>query len=541
MDTMEQKVPQEDPVRAQETQTPAAGGAAQPEKPKDNAHTTRVKHNFQIFGAASFLYACLYAFCMYRNSSGVTYPFFVAGSLFYICFTFAKLEISLKKNSIFYMAAMLLLGIATFCTDDSRIIAFNKLGVFLLTVSFLLSTLYETKRWALGKTLGAICQTVILSFGELDRPFTDAAWYCRNKLKKKNSRFLYVAAGLVVTIPIFLVVFLLLSSADAVFRDMAERIFRNLKLENLFLVMVMICFMFLVSYCMLCFFCKRTIVEEPKDHKKGEPLIAIPVATILSLLYLVFSGIQILYLFMGKMQLPAGYTYAEYAREGFFQLLFVSILNLILVLVGLTCFRENRVLKVILTIMSLCTFIMIASSAMRMIIYIRYYYLTFLRILVLWGLAVLFLIFAGVIMTILRERFPLFRYSMTVVTCLYLALAFAHPDYWIARVNVAGIHKDSTDTFFQGEAYSDYSFLSRLSADAAPVLIPYLKENGYDLGVYYQSEGVPEESRRYKEDGFGYYYLMEMRERTGHMTLRKFNVSRFLLELEILQRTTEGM
>ena len=34
-------------------------------------------------------------------------------------------------------------------------------------------------------------------------------------------------------------------------------------------------------------------------------------------------------------QLPEGYTNAEYAREGFFQLLAVSILNLIIVLIGL--------------------------------------------------------------------------------------------------------------------------------------------------------------------------------------------------------------
>ncbi|MFR8843973.1 MAG: DUF4153 domain-containing protein [Waltera sp.] len=51
-----------------------------------------------------------------------------------------------------------------------------------------------------------------------------------------------------------------------------------------------------------------------------------------------FSGIQIFGLFLGKMQLPEGYTYAQYAREGFFQLLAVSILNLILVLVCLSFF-----------------------------------------------------------------------------------------------------------------------------------------------------------------------------------------------------------
>ncbi|MFR8843777.1 MAG: DUF4153 domain-containing protein [Waltera sp.] len=66
-----------------------------------------------------------------------------------------------------------------------------------------------------------------------------------------------------------------------------------------------------------------------------------------------------------KMQLPESYTHAQYAAEGFFQLLAVSILNLILVLMCLSFFRESKVLKVIMTIMSLCTFIMIASSVMR--------------------------------------------------------------------------------------------------------------------------------------------------------------------------------
>lgn len=72
-----------------------------PVKQPDTPETKKMKENFQIFGLASFLYACLYAFCMYRNSSGVTYPFFVAGSLCYICFCFAKLEISLKKEASF--------------------------------------------------------------------------------------------------------------------------------------------------------------------------------------------------------------------------------------------------------------------------------------------------------------------------------------------------------------------------------------------------------------------------------------------------------
>lgn len=529
------------------TYMPAGGPVPvpQPVKKPDTPETRKMKENFQIFGVASFLYACLYAFCMYRNSSGVTYPFFVAGSLCYICFCFAKLEISLKKGGAFYMVSMMLLAVSTFCTDDGRIIALNKLGIFLLTISFLLSTLYDTRKWNLGKYLGAICQTVFMAIGELDRPFRDAHWYTKNKMKRKNSKVMYVILGMVIAFPIFMVVLPLLISADAVFRNMTEKFLEYLRLGNILLVLFMWTFMFLASYCIISYLCKKAIKPEVKDGRRGEPVIAITIAALLTLVYLVFSVIQIVYLFVGNMTLPSGYTYAEYAREGFFQLLAVSVLNLIFVLVGLSCFRESKVLKGILTLMSLCTYIMIASSAMRMIIYIRWYYLTFLRIFVLWSLAVLFLIFTGIIISVIKESFPLFRYSMVIVTLCYMVLSFSHPDYWIARVNVASTDLATRSAFFEGEPYDDYRFLSRLNADAAPVLIGLMEETGYDLNAYYQNDpsakAYGEGLRSYQLEGFGYYYLERLKTRNARNGVRTFNISRFLSEQLILSETTKGM
>ncbi|MBQ8624889.1 MAG: DUF4173 domain-containing protein, partial [Agathobacter sp.] len=364
-----------------------------PQPPPITMYDTKVKENFHIYGVASLLYACLYAFCMYKNDAGITYLLFVGGSIAFIYFCFSKLEIKLKKDSIFYFASMLLLSISTFCTDDGRIIFFNKLGVFLLTISLLLGTVYNTKEWNLGKYLGSIVMVCIMAVGEIARPFADAVWYCKNKLEKKNSKYLYVLLGLVITVPLFVVVFVLLTSADAVFRNIASNILSGISTLDIFAVVFMIGFMFLASYGILVYLCRKSLQEEVVDSRKWEPLIGIPVATIMSALYLVFSVIQTMYLFVGNMQLPDGYTYAEYAREGFFQLLAVSILNLVMVLIGLYFFKPSKVLKGILIVMSLCTFIMIASSAMRMIIYIQYYYLTFLRILVLWTLVVLALIF----------------------------------------------------------------------------------------------------------------------------------------------------
>ena len=518
------------------------------EKP-DSVWTKRMKEHFNFFGPVTFLYAVFYAFCMFHNGSGVTFPFFLAGTLLYFVFSLSKLEITLKKGSFFYMISILLLGVSTFCTDGWAIIHLNKLAVFLLVMCLLLNQYFDTKKWNLGKYMGSICQLVIMSFGELSRPFSDGKAYFQQK-RKINKKVWYGLLGAVIALPILSIAVGLLSSADAVFRKMTLDFMNWIRPGNIFNVVVRIAFLFFASYALTSYLCKKSISEEVKDRRKGEPVLAITIMSLLSLLYLLFSGIQIFGLFLGKMQLPEGYTYAQYAREGFFQLLAVSILNLILVLVCLSFFKESKVLKVIMTIMSLCTFVMIASSVMRMIIYIRYYYLTFLRIFVLWMLVVLFVMFIGVLINIYRESFPLFRYGVVIVTVLYLALSFSHPDYLIARVNLANApgedgmgwvesgEQDYGDDFFsgpffRGAEYSDFDYLSGLSADAAPIIIPYMERFGYDFSAYelkYPTEILSSSHwlGSYEQEGFGYYYLEHNKKRLDQLSPRTFNISRYM-------------
>ena len=507
----------------------------------DTEQTKRMKESFEFFGPVTFLYALFYTFCMFKNDAGVTFPFFIAASLLYLYFSLSKLGLTLKKGSGYYMTGMMLLAVSTFCTDDARIIAFNKTGIFLLMMSLLLKQFYETSGWKLGKYLFHIFVMVFASIAELERPFQDAARYVK-KQDKTNKTVWYVLLGAVSAVPLLVIVIALLASADAFFRQYTDQILSGVNPENLAEIVFRVLFVFFAAYLLLSFLCKHTLSEEVKDYRHGEPVLAITITGLLSVIYVLFSGIQIFGLFLGKLQLPAGYTYAEYAREGFFQLLAVSILNLIIVLGCMSFFRESKALKGVLTVMSLCTFVMIASSAMRMIIYIRYYYLTFLRILVLWALALLFVLFLGVIASIYREKFPLFKYSVAVVTVLYLVLSFSHPDFIIAYVNVRNTHKD-------------YFYLSELSADAAPVLIPYLKELGYDFEAMpdldhmdpaeassqrnrFWTDRWEEGLHRSDQDGFGYYYLERMQRATGHLGIRTYNVSRHMAMREIaLART----
>lgn len=185
--------------------------------------------------------------------------------------------------------------------------------------------------------------------------------------------------------------------------------------------------------------CVSTVWKQTSQtDKEGthEPIIAITAMGLLTLVYLLFSVIQILYLFTNNMSLPDDMTYAEYARQGFFQLMFVSVLNVILVLICHAIFSKSTVLNIVLTIMSACTYVMIASSALRMTMYIKAYDLTYMRILVFAALAVLAVVLAGVIVRIYADRFPLVRYSMFVIVTVYIIVSFLRPAYLVARYNL---------------------------------------------------------------------------------------------------------
>lgn len=491
---------------------------------------------FEFFGPVTFCYALFYTFCMFRNGSGISFPFFIAASLLYLCFALSKLGLTLKKGSGFYMVCMMLLAVSTFCTDDARIIVFNKCGIFLLGMCFLLKQFYDTTRWDFGKYLTAIFQMMFLGLAEFCQPFADAKEYFSRQKGNSKGNVWYGFLGAVIALPVLVIVIFLLSGADAVFRKLINQLLEGIRFDNLFNICFRIGFLFMASYMLLSFLCKKKIPEEVRDKRTGEPMIAITMDVLLTIVYLIFSVIQIVYLFLGKMQLPEGYTYAAYAREGFFQLLAVSILNLILVLIGLGRFRESRILKGILTLMSMCTFVMIASSAMRMLIYIHYYNLTFLRILVLWGLAVLFVVFVGIMIQIFQKQFPLFRYSMVVVTVLYLVLSFSHPDLWIAYVNV-----EATKGSPEGVS-CDYNYLAGLSADAAPVMIPYLKEMGFQMEDFYDRDSLSGKNFwDYAGKGdFGYYYLGNIKDSTENFGIRTYNVSRHMALRQIQKATADS-
>ena len=151
---------------------------------------------------------------------------------------------------------------------------------------------------------------------------------------------------------------------------------------------------------------------------------------------MLFCSIQIWYLFIGKGKLPEEFTYASYARRGFFELLFVSVINFLMVVICNWKFRKSKVLNGILVAVSVCNFIMMASSFYRMMLYVKAYHMTVMRMYVLWFLAMLAVSMAGVMYTIFHKEKRLYQYLFVVVFVFLTALSAVRPQAYVTRYNL---------------------------------------------------------------------------------------------------------
>ena len=152
-----------------------------------------------------------------------------------------------------------------------------------------------------------------------------------------------------------------------------------------------------------------------------------------------------------------------------------------------------------------CTFVMTASSAWRMLLYIKAYQLTFLRISVLVSLFTIALLMTGGVVMILKPDFPLFRYGVVVVSVVYLAFSFSHVDYFIASYNLSQVETQ------KHENVVDYQYIYTLSTDAAPAIVKYLQEQ-----------------ETTKRPSWYEYYYNENQNVIEHISIRNFDLSHYL-------------
>ena len=199
-----------------------------------------------------------------------------------------------------------------------------------------------------------------------------------------------------------------------------------------------------------------------------KPLVAAFVTPILLLYVLFFVSQWGYYVSAFTHVLPEGLTYAQYAREGFFQLCTVCVLNALLMICMQAFMRrspeEKGLLRRILAgIISLFTLILIATALSKMVLYIDAYGMTQNRILATWMILLLAVIFILSLIQVFCKRFPIV--IAILITCVLFALVLFLPniDGMIANYNV--------DAYLSGDLSSvDVEALCDLDYAAVPAL-----------------------------------------------------------------------
>jgi hypothetical protein len=179
------------------------------------------------------------------------------------------------------------------------------------------------------------------------------------------------------------------------------------------------------------------------------PLIA------LVTLFAAFVALQLAALYAGHDYVlrTADLTYAEYAREGFAQLLVAAALTLAVIAAAA---RWATVSRLLLGALCVLTLVVLASALTRLGLYMHAYGFTRLRLtaeaVILWlgALFVLVLIAGG------RGWMP--RATVALSAAAMLAFAISNPDRRVAEQNL------------KREGPVDERVLRELSADAAPAL-----------------------------------------------------------------------
>lgn len=451
---------------------------------KNSSLLNKVHQNFGLFGGISLIFGVSYAFLFYKARLGLNVLLFTIIMIVLLMIITKHLSMKIKRGTAAYYLGVLLLGASCLFTSSSLLHFLNIIGILLLLDLSLLHQFYEDKAWDL---LTHISRMLLLPFSciaTIAMPFKDSILFFKNTklLRNKNIRNIFIGVG--IALPLLGIIIGLLSSADLMFRSIFKNIYTFIFSSNLFAVVIMILIGFIVCYCIICgAIAKAGIEETQKPLTKADASIAITVLSLLSLVYAVFCTIQILYLFTeGFSVLPNGVTFSQYARRGFFELLVVTAINFFLMILSTKYFEDCKLIRIMLTFMTVCTYIMIGSAAYRMILYIGAYNLTFLRLFVLLFLLIDVFVLAGIIIYVYHKKFPLFHYCVAVTAVCYIAFSFAKPDYHIAKYHIQQKEELNMD---------DIRFLTKeLSLDAAPVVLPVLNEYAVDYNAFKRYYGI---------------------------------------------------
>lgn len=423
-----------------------------------------------ILGAAAIL-AILFDLLFFRHIPGISVPIFCATLLLILLWldTTSHRRLNIRAGIL----AVLLLTFSTFFAFRANtLLLFLDACAILYLFTHLLATLYGTSPAGKG-----LLEYLLFPLTHILLPAILSIEIFSQLAQKSPKEATRIVLGLIIALPITLVFLSLFASADPLFASSISSLLGDLRIPTLVTHGILIGI--ITIGLTLLFAPAFWNTQEPSPTPTAETgldfdLEALIVFGITNLVFLGFIVVQATSIFGGETHLTElGLTYAEYARQGFFQLLFATLLvvGLMTLARAVTFRRFQEAGRFLQGALVLQTFLILASSWARLSAYESAYGFTELRV---WSHAALLaigitLLFLLVSLFVRMRHSVVFEGMITIGLATLIGLNIFNPDLFIATQNIARTEKETSIPY-------DIPYLLSLSDDAAPAIGPFIEE-----------------------------------------------------------------
>ena len=453
-----------------------------------------------------------------KQSIGISAILF-AIPLLYITIRLLKGKVENKKTLLISIP-IILLSITYFIFDNTM---FRTINIVVIPLLYIIMTITSTSNIQVKSIFKMIILFIIQPInyiGEVIKKITHLIKSKENKEEAKKEKHNIIKA-VFFTIISALIVIALLSSADSEFSSLFSNILINLHFFSIPALVTKIFSIAIPFFYFAGFFMNMLDIDElfdeseNKEIKKKDGFTIYMMITVLNVIYLIFCYTQIKSLFTIE-----NIRYSSYARQGFFQLMMVSLINILMILKATDkdlkeTEKQKKYKKIICIIMLVFTLLIIISSLARMTLYQQNYGQTRLRILVDFILITEIILLIPTALYILKENIDLVKTYFIIIVIMYCVVNFCNIDYIIAKNNI--------DRYIETGKIDDY-YLKKLDNTDIIEQLLRLQETKFE----YTNNDVYENSSKNKLTNLNNYLGKKREELDEKYTLPEFNLSRCL-------------
>lgn len=253
--------------------------------------------------------------------------------------------------------------------------------------------------------------------------------------KEKNDKVINIIFGTIIGVFISGLILVLLTSADAYFDKFLSSIVTNINVDfNLWYVIKGIIYFVILFVIGINLFKNKEITLKESKMSRVNKTVVTTMLFIVNFVFVLFLISEISKLCGNFLKVPKGYIYSSYAREGFFQLLFVTLINfgIILYLIYKTnLVKEDKKVKCLVLSLIAFSIFLIFNSYYRMFLYIGKFGFTNLRLQVILFLFMEFILFGFIIKKIIRGAKKDEMVFLIIMTITYVINLYVCNDWFI--------------------------------------------------------------------------------------------------------------